>query len=480
MLSHEKWCKDKFHNERRQVLGQWPTGQEVQLSEAVAFHKGLPAEQNLHYYLLHNTSRTLIQPRGGRALLEQQLELIKYLADEGEADLLTVTVDGLTRQQRYKAVTRELEKCRITGKETLAGFPVVNHGVDGCRQLVRSTGNPVQLRHAAVDARLLAEVAVAGGMSSVEGGGISTNIPYLRDYDPELSLRHWQYVDYLLGWYGENGITINREPFGAMTGALVPPCISHAICILETLLAAFQGVASVTLSYGQCGNLIQDVAAIHTLPVLAKKYLQKFDLNQVALTTAFHQWMGGFPQDEHRAYGLIGWAAATAVLAGANKVLVKTPHEALGHPTKETIAAGLKTTLQVIKMASQQLLPDNRVLEAEKSVIMTETEKILDAVIDIADGDVAAGTLKAFKEGILDVPFAPSKYNAGRVLPARDLNGAVRFLDTGKLPFDKDLKEFHQEKMARRGETEGREPSFQMVLDDIHAISKGMLLGKPQ
>lgn len=478
MVSDSKWCEEKFSKERQQVLRQWQTGHEVLLDEAVAFHKSLPEKQNLQNYLTSNSSRTLIQPRGGRALLGQQLKLLEYLVDEGEADLLTITVDGLTRQQRFQAAAEELEKCRVTGKETLAGFPVVNHGVDGCRQVVNATVKPVQLRHAAVDARLLAEVAVAGGCTSVEGGGISTNIPYLRDYDLQVSLQHWQYVDYLLGKYMQEGVIINREPFGAMTGTLVPPCISHAICILETLLASQQGVGSVTLSYGQCGNLIQDVAAIHTLPVLAKKYLERLGAGNVTLSTAFHQWMGGFPQDEHRAYGLIGWAAATAALAGANKVLVKTPHEALGHPGKETIAAGLKTTLQVIKMVSQQPLPDNRVLDREKEIISRETEAILDKVLQLGDGDVAAGILHSFREGILDVPFAPSKYNSGRVLPARDLDGAVRFLDTGGLPFDADIREFHKDQITLRGENEGRQPSFQMVINDIHAISKGMLLGK--
>ncbi len=466
--------------ERQRVLSLWPTGQEVMSDEAVFFHSSLPEMQNLHAHLEAKSDRTLVQPRGGRALLQQQLELLSYLAEEGSADILTVTVDGLTRQQRFDAAAVELEKCRTTGKENLSGFPVVNHGVDGCRQLVKATTKPIQLRHAAVDARLLAEIAIAGGFTSVEGGGISTNIPYLRDYDLEQSLNYWQYVDYLIGRYREQGVIINREPFGAMTGALVPPCITHSISIIETLLAAFQGVESVTLSYGQCGNLIQDIAAVHTLTELSEKYLRKFGLRNVKLTTAFHQWMGGFPQDEHRAYGLIGWAAATAALAGADKVLVKSPHEALGHPNKETIAAGLKTTLQVIMMASQQPLPDNRVLEAEKDLIRKETENILDAVLEIGDGDVAAGTLRAVKEGLLDVPFAPSKYNAGRALPARDLSGAVRFLDPGKIPLGKELIEFHQEKIAARGEAEGCEPSFQMVITDIHAISKGMLLGKPQ
>jgi methylaspartate mutase epsilon subunit len=33
--------------------------------------------------------------------------------------------------------------------------------------------------------------------------------------------------------------------------------------------------------------------------------------------------------------------------------------------------------------------------------------------------------------------------------------------------------------MAGRAKSEKREPSFQMVIDDVYAISKGRLVGRP-
>ena len=47
--------------------------------------------------------------------------------------------------------------------------------------------------------------------------------------------------------------------------------------------------------------------------------------------------------DESRAYGLISLGSTTAALSGATKVIVKTPHEAFGIPTKEANAGGIKT-----------------------------------------------------------------------------------------------------------------------------------------
>ena len=43
-----------------------------------------------------------------------------------------------------------------------------------------------------------------------------------------------------------------------------------------------------------------------------------------------------------------------------------------------------------------------------------------------------------------------------------------------------DLKKFHKEKRAERGKAENREVSFQMVIDDVYAISKGRLVGRPR
>jgi methylaspartate mutase epsilon subunit len=80
--------------------------------------------------------------------------------------------------------------------------------------------------------------------------------------------------------------------------------------------------------------LLQDVAVIRTLEILTHEYLGQNGYQGVTVSTVLHQWMGGFPTDEAKAFGVISWGAATAVLAGATKVIVKTPHEAMGVPTK--------------------------------------------------------------------------------------------------------------------------------------------------
>jgi methylaspartate mutase epsilon subunit len=190
--------------------------------------------------------------------------------------------------------------------------------------------------------------------------------------------------------------------------------------------------------------------------------------------------MGGFPQDEAKAYAVIAWGAATAVLSGATKVIVKSPHEAFGVPTAEANANGLKTTKQLTVMLKDQIMVETSVLTHEMSIIEKETKCILEAVLKLGDNDFGLSALRGFEAGLIDVPFAPAQCNANKVLPARDNNGAVRFLDFGNLPFDDELKAFHLNKLQERAMFERRDISFQMVIDDIYAVSKGRLVGRPR
>ncbi len=309
---------------------------------------------------------TLIQPRAGVALPDELVELLTYLDEEGEADLLPVTIDSYTRQNQYKEAEQGIEESQEMGRSMLNGFPAVNHGLETCRKVIESLNLPVQVRHGTPDARLLAEITMAGGFSDYEGGGISYNIPYAKKVSLEDTIRDWQYVDRLIGYYQEQGVDINREPFGPLTGTLVPPAVSHVVAILEALLAAEQGVKYLTLGYGQNGNLVQDVAAIQTLRELADSYLTDEGYDDIKLTTVFHQWMGGFPQDESKAYAVISWGATAAALSGATKVIVKTPHEAMGIPTKEANASGLKATKQIVNMLKDQSLEQTAKLDREK------------------------------------------------------------------------------------------------------------------
>jgi len=481
-LKNQKISEDQFFAERKEVLAQWETGKGVDFEEAVVYQKSIAPEKRFSAKLAKAVEEktTLIQPRAGVALYEEHTKLLKFLEEEGEADLLPSTVDSYTRLNRYHEAETGIQKSRETGRSMLNGFPIVNYGVDICRRVTSALKSPVQVRHGTPDARLLTEISIAGGFTSYEGGGISYNVPYSKNHPIDKVIAHWQYTDRLVGMYEEAGVSINREPFGPLTGTLIPPCISNVVAVIEALLAATQGVKDLTVGYGQCGNLMQDVAAIRALDIMTRKYLDRFGFNDARITTVFHQWMGGFPQDEAKSFGVISWGAAAAALAKATKVIVKTPHEAMGVPTKEANAAGLRATKQVISMLKDQNFREIPAVVEESEIIMAEMKCILDKVEELGKGDYAVGTVAAFEAGVIDVPFAPSKFNAGKVMPARDNLGAVRILDLGHMPLSQDLIDFHRSKLEERAKFENRPVSFQMVIDDVYAIGKGNLVGRPK
>ena len=189
--------------------------------------------------------------------------------------------------------------------------------------------------------------------------------------------------------------------------------------------------------------------------------------------------MGGFPQDEAEALGLISMSSTVAALSGATKMITKTPHESVGIPTKEANGIGIKASKMVTQLLQDQKFPECEQLKQEMDQIKKEVNCLMDWVFKVGDGDLAVGTVKAFELGLIDVPFAPSKFNAGLILPARDNDGCIRVLEFGKLGFSEEIKEFHRKKISERAEKEGRKVSFQLTVDDIYAVSNGHLIGRP-
>jgi methylaspartate mutase epsilon subunit len=246
------------------------------------------------------------------------------------------------------------------------------------------------------------------------------------------------------------------------------------------LLALEQGVRSITLGYGQLGNLVQDVAAIRSLKELADEYFQQRGFTDYELSTVLHQWMGGFPEKETKAYSVITWGGAAAVFSGATKVIIKTPHEAMGIPTREANLHGLESTRQIANMLKDQSFPESTELQTEIELIKEEVRTVINTVLELGEGQVAAGVIRAFEAGVIDIPFSPSIYNAGKLLSVRDNNGMIRIFEKGRVPMAESVFKYHQDKIAERAAEEGRKPCFQMVVDDIYAISKGCLVGRPR
>jgi methylaspartate mutase epsilon subunit len=186
--------------------------------------------------------------------------------------------------------------------------------------------------------------------------------------------------------------------------------------------------------------------------------------------------MAAFPEDFDQARRLIRASSTTAAIGGATRILTKTAVEAFRIPTLGDNLEGLALTKMGLS-DSLRAHHDREATNSERARIKAEVLSILDAVCALGRNDLSTGIIKGFESGILDVPFAPSVHNLGKAITARDLTGAVRFLDVGALPFSKEIKDFHSECMRARLDSGGIswEKRHKIVEEDVLALPRGKI-----
>ena len=467
---------DVLLKERKHVLEHWRTGSGAAdlASNAEYLAKQPMFSESLHR-LQQQGGKPLVQPRSGVAKVEEQIRLFEAFKTVG-ANTLSYQVDSLTRNNNYAGVEEAFRDQSHGIESSLNGFPVVNHGVPVLRNIAARLKMPLQTRHSTKDPRLLAEISYAGGITAYEGGAICYNVPYYKNYPLDDSIKVWQYVDRLTGYYYDKfGIVLDREFFGTLTATLIPPCIAIVVNLLEAILAVSQGVKSVSLGYAEQGNRVQDIAAIRVLTSQAREILTNLGYADVRVSTVFYQYMAAFPGDTVRSEQLIFESAKTAHLSGATRVITKTPVEALKIPSLADNVHSINLVRRAMTAERDVACNESAIIQ-ECEILRGEVDNLLNSVFECEHGSVTNGIVKAFQLGYLDIPFAPSVHNAGRVITIRDAEGAVRFLDSGSLKLNADIKQFHKEKVQERRRREGlrsETKDYLLIEKDVLSIARG-------
>jgi methylaspartate mutase epsilon subunit len=369
------------------------------------------------------SGRPFVQPRCGVGGHRQMISLLRDLA-QADPGMLSITIDSHTRLKHFDTAARVLAE----DPGQLNGYPLVAHGWRRGQELARAIDVPLEVRHGSPDARDLFAVAIAAGITSFEGGGISYNLPYSKDVPLHTSLEAWRQVDATCGRLAAAGVVIDRELFGTLTGVLVPPSISLAVTLLEAIAAARSGVRCLSIAYPQGGEVHQDIAALRSIRVMARRYLPA----DVTVYPVLHEFMGVFPPQRADAEALILYGGLTARLGGATKVISKTYHEALGIPSTEANYQGIRTAAMGCNELLDFVRVDDARVEEEAEWIQQEVAELINPVLDT--GDLPAGITAAFAEGRLDIPFSASVHARSEVIPARDNSGAIRLYQPGNLP----------------------------------------------
>jgi methylaspartate mutase epsilon subunit len=478
-FQNKKIDEEEFLKERQTVLSMWPTGNEVDLDEAVAYHLSLPDHKNFMKVasMLREQERTVVFPRAGTPIIEQEIELNNTLYDSG-LPLIPVTPDSYCRLLRFDKAQLGLEASIESGRPKLNGFPTVVHGVKNTRKVVENTKAALNQRMTNLDTRLLAEVAFASGMTAGLQDPLINFGCYEKNSTVEENIRNSQYIYRLVGCYADRGVTITIDLDGMLSHGVFPQSVSIAGVIAVALIAAEQGVKGIIPWANMEGHLGQDIAWANLTRRLTREYLDRFGYEDAMTPAMFIAQVPIFPypQDLGYAFGFLNYSAMVAALSGAEGVYLRTIDEAAGIPVKESHAVSYKSARFIFNVVRTQKI-DMKLdeVKAEETIAESEVRAILDRVLELGKGDVAIGLAKAFESGVMDTPLPSNTNIKGSVLGVRDLRGACRYLDWGNLPIPEEAKSYSREKIAERELTEEKKLDYHTVIREFWSFADGRL-----
>ncbi len=475
--------EDVFLGMREAVLSLWPTGREVDLDDAVAYQKALPDSKRFHKVLqkVHDEGRTVLFPRAGTPIVEEEIRLVRSLNELG-VNLVPFTTDSYTRNLQFDNAQKLLEESIKTGEAKLNGYPIVNHGVKTTRTVVEACDGAFDPRCSRLANSLVAEIAFASGMTAMPNSFFAWIGGYDKKATVEECIETAQYLGRLIGYYADRGVIITTDCHGWLPNFVVPMSVNIATQIIEALISAEQGVKSVFPQVNLQGHMAQDLAAMRVVPGLFREYLDRLGYRDVIMPGVVGSQVPlyPFPQDMGSAFGYIVYTATVAALGRMDAAFLKTIDEALGIPTVDSHIESYRSAKWVFEvLRPQEFEIDNAEIREEGEVTVVEVKAILDRVLELGDGDVAVGAIKAVDAGVLDSPFSINIHAKDKVLGIRDKGGACRYLEFGDLPIPEDIKEFHRRKVAEREQAEGRTLDYYAAIEDFWAISRGRLKGLP-
>jgi methylaspartate mutase epsilon subunit len=469
-----------FLDERQKVLSMWPTGKEVDLNEAIIYHKSLPDTKNFMKVAkqIREEGRTVVFPRAGTPIIEQEIELNKALYDSG-LPLLPVTPDSYCRLLRFDKAQRGLDESIKSGRPKLNGFPTVVHGVKNTRKVVENTQAPLNQRMTNLDSRLLAEIAFASGMTAGLQDPLINFGCYEKNTTLEQNIRNSQYVYRLMGFYADQGVILTVDIDGMLSHGVFPQSVSIAGVVAVALIAAEQGVKSIIPWANMLGHLGQDIAWGNLTRRLTREYLDRFGYEDAETPAMFIAQVPIFPypQDMGYAFGFLNYSAMVAALSGAEGVYLRTIDEAAGIPVKEAHAVSYKSAMFIFNLVRQQNIQmELEEIRAEERITEMEVRALLDRIIELGKGDIAIGLQKAFDGGFMDTPLSSNVNIKSRVLGVRDMKGACRYLDMGNLPLPEEAKAYNREKLAEREKAEGKKLDYHTVVQEFWSFANARLL----
>ena len=472
--------EDDFLKMHKKVLEIWPTGKEVDLEEAVAYNKSLPDDKNMVKMLKKYKAegKTSLYPRSGTPVLEEEIKLLQSLNEVG-VFLFPFTTDSYSRNLKFSMAQQALEESIKTGKPKLNGFPIVNHGVKNTRRVIESCKGAFDVRSSREGQVIIAEIAFASGISAIPQSMFGWLSGFDKRATPEECIQTLQLSARLSGYYADRGHLINHACHGWLPNGIIPHYVSIACMLLEALVSAGQGARSFSPMVNFNGNMAQDMGEFRAAEKLFRKYLDKYGYPDCETPGSIgnQSFLYPFPRDIGMAYGYINYTAMIGALAKLPACNVKTVDEAFGVPSIEAHQQTYRSASWVYNVLRQQEFEiGSEQIDDEERMAELAISAIIERVMELGEGDVCIGILKALDEGVLDSPFPISMHLKDNTLGVRDLHGALRYLAYGNVPIPEEVREFQLEKVRQRELYEGRKMTYKVSISDMWTLGEGMII----
>lgn len=375
-----------------------------------------------------SAGRLVVQPRMGFSAADRMREGLLAVKRASGSTAGTITLDSFTRIGRHASAQRHLDE-----ELTLNGYPIVAYGAEATRKMLEGVEDvdfPIQVRHGSADPREIFRAMLASGLYATEGGPISYCLPYSRMPLAE-AIEHWRESSEILAEAEAAGGPVHMETFGGcLLGQLCPPSLLVAVSLLEGVFFNTHGVTNLSLSYAQQTSPAQDREAVAALRRLAGDFLPGADWHVVVYT-----YMGLFPSTLEGAQALSDESVRLATESEAERLIVKTALEAFRIPTIEENVEALERASDLALQVRRMSMADGVYFDMYEADSQTYTEArgLIEAVLGL-DSNIDRALLRAFEEGILDIPFClhPDNRNESRSLI--DGEGRLQWLDTGRMP----------------------------------------------
>ena len=148
---------------------------------------------------------------------------------------------------------------------------------------------------------------------------------------------------------------------------------------------------------------------------------------------------------------------------------MKTRDEALGLPTAQSNCDAVRDVRYIFEKFPVTGMVTSDAIEEETDLIAGEVRHLMDAIFNMEGDAFWESVYKAVRDGMIDIPFAPHRMNANKMLTIRDRYQAIRISEPGNVPMCRRDRDKEMSLLKLNGDEDAG--FFNKMIKDIHVMN---------